>query len=381
MRVIQLFKIYWPDNAGGIAKVMEDVACSFDRYNQMMIVCASQRGKKTCLDNYCGRKVLRCRQQAEVCSTPVSIDFIRNAGRIIQRDDIVIYHFPYPMVDIAVRTHQIHGRLVVWWHCDVENHKLLLPFYKRLIFHTLEKAERIIVSSREIMVHSEYLKKFRKKCRVIPFCMDDSYLEIGRKKFQKKLDKKESDKKEIMILFVGRLVWYKGCDVLLEAFAKMQHKNCTLVIAGTGPLEYAYKKLAVQLGIGEDVRFEGRVSEKKKQQLLAECDFLALPSISKAEAFGVVQIEAMAFGKPVINTSIPSGVPRVSLHGVTGLTVAAGQVDELADAMKRLAEDKELRLTYGKNAMRRVAQNYTQQQMRNKCEELLAELEGKYHVD
>ena len=129
----------------------------------------------------------------------------------------------------------------------------------------------------------------------------------------------------VNILFVGRLVWYKGLDILLKAFAQMKYKNCTLTIVGGGPLEQELHDLAKKLGL-KNVIFTGMISEEEKVKHIEKCDFLVLPSISKAEAFALVQIEAMAFGKPVINTALPSGVPCVSINGVTGLTVQPGSL-------------------------------------------------------
>lgn len=279
MKIFQMFKIYWPDNAGGIAKVMEDVSASFRSVNQSMIVCRAKKGEKTGWDNYQGIKVLRCRQLVDVFSTPVSIDFIRYAGHCIKSEDIVIYHFPYPMVDLAICMRQIQGRLIVWWHCDIGNHRFLMQIYKKMIYHTLERAERIVVSSPGIIKHSCYLQQYADKCRVIPFCVDDSYIEKGVRSF---LD--VSEKKEITILFVGRLVWYKGCHILLKAFQKMRNKKCRLVIAGSGPMEKELRKLAVRLHVDEKVCFEGRVSEVRKQQLLAECDFFCFACCLKGRS-------------------------------------------------------------------------------------------------
>ncbi len=100
------------------------------------------------------------------------------------------------------------------------------------------------------------------------------------------------------------------------------------------------------------------VSEMEKMQQIKDCDFLVLPSVSKAEAFALVQIEAMAFGKPVINTSLPSGVPYVSPDGVTGITVEPENVEELKDAMDKLVSDEEMRLRYGAAARKMVETDY-----------------------
>ena len=107
---------------------------------------------------------------------------------------------------------------------------------------------------------------------------------------------------------------------------------------------------------------------------LEACDFLVLPSVSRAEAFGLVQIEAMAFGKPVINTRLPSGVPYVSVDGVTGRTVRAGHVRALADAMDALAQDDALRREYGRNAWERVNREYTREVMVKRYERAFEEL-------
>ena len=185
--------------------------------------------------------------------------------------------------------------------------------------------------------------------------------------------KEKQSGKETSILFIGRLVWYKGCDVLMKAFAKMKTKNCRLVLVGEGPLEQELKTLAARLAPGR-VEFAGRVSEQEKMKRLEACDFLVLPSVSRAEAFGLVQIEAMAFGKPVINTKLPSGVPYVSVDGVTGRTVRAGHVRALADAMDVLAQDDALRREYGRNAWERVNREYTREVMVKRYERAFEEL-------
>ena len=113
----------------------------------------------------------------------------------------------------------------------------------------------------------------------------------------------------------------------------------------------------------KNVVFTGMVSEEEKMRQIEACDFLVLPSISKAEAFAVVQLEAMAFGKPVINTALKSGVPYVSIDGVTGKTVKPGRIRELAAAMEELAGNAQLRKAYGENALRLVQKEYTQELM------------------
>ena len=129
MKVTQLFKIYWPDNGGGIAKVMENIAeCLTDCTNEI-IVCQDSRYKKGTNDNYKGVAVRRCRQIADVLSTPFSLQFLVDVKKRTKDSDIVIYHFPYPMADLAVLFGMYSGKLVVWWHCDFEKYEKSRPYF------------------------------------------------------------------------------------------------------------------------------------------------------------------------------------------------------------------------------------------------------------
>lgn len=371
MKIVQLFKIYWPDNGGGIATVMESIANAMKDEKQEIVVCQAKRGRKTIVEKYDGVPVYRCSQLFDFASTPFSVRFLQTAHRRTKDADITIYHFPYPMIDLAVLFGLVKGKLVVWWHCDFERYKALAPIYRPLVEHTLKKADQILVSSEGNLIHSTLLMKYREKCTVIPYCVDDSYLKRGKEYLERRENRKQQE--TVHILFMGRMVWYKGCDILLQAFKQMKHKNCTLTMLGEGPLKDVWKQKAQEMDL-TNVVFTGMVSEEEKIQCIEESDFLVLPSISKAEAFALVQIEAMAFGKPVINTNLPSGVPYISVHGETGLTVEPENVQALADAMDKLVEDEELRKEYGKNARQMVEQEYTQEKMTERHRKVFEEL-------
>lgn len=365
MKIIQLFKIYLPDNGGGIAKVMESIVDALPECEHQILVCQNARNKKSVDDKYRGTAVRRSRQMFEIASTPVSLQFLFDAREKTKGADIVICHFPYPMADLAVLLGLYSGRLIVWWHCGLDQYTGLAPLYRMLAKHTLKKADQILVSSKGNLAGSSLLWEFREKCRIVPFCVSDAYIRKGKEltavKKKRIVPDNETDRK-IRILFIGRLVWYKGCDVLLRAFARMKQKNCKLVVVGSGPLERELKCLADSLALRQ-VEFMGLVSEQEKIKQIAFCDFLVLPSISKAEAFAIVQLEAMAFGKPVINTALQSGVPYVSIHGETGITVEPGSIGQLARAMDELAGNQALRLAYGRQAQKRVQKYFTKQRM------------------
>src|SRR5437764_531691 len=143
-----------------------------------------------------------------------------------------------------------------------------------------------------------------------------------------------------LLLFVGRLVYYKGVHILIEAASRWPG---SIAIVGEGPLEAELRADVARRGLQERVVFAGRVSDDDLPAYYQACDAFVLPSIARTEAFGVVQIEAMAAGRPVISTNLPTGVPWVNRDGVSGLVVAPDNADALGAALAELGEDEALR--------------------------------------
>jgi rhamnosyl/mannosyltransferase len=153
------------------------------------------------------------------------------------------------------------------------------------------------------------------------------------------------------VLFVGRFVYYKGVDVLVDAMA-----DCpgTLLLVGEGPLEPQLRQQVRDRGLQDRVQFIGRVSDDELPAYYQAADLFVLPSIARTEAFGVVQVEAMAAGVPVVSTRLPTGVPWVNQHGISGLVVPPGDRRALADAIGRVLTDDSLRSSLGANAAARA---------------------------
>ena len=220
----------------------------------------------------------------------------------------------------------------------------------------LKRADAILVATQAHIDSSPYLREFREKCVIVPYGIDPAAYE--QRPHLTPLQDHLHDKSAKKILFTGRLVYYKGADVLLEAFAKIR-ENAELFLAGNGVLEQTLKERAAALGIAERVHFLGRRMTPELRDMFADCDVFVLPSVANSEAFGIVQLEAMVYGKPVINTALPTGVPMVSLHGETGLTVPPADPDSLAQAMGTLLSDDALRARYGKAARERVLSDFS----------------------
>ncbi|MCR5544971.1 MAG: glycosyltransferase [Lachnospiraceae bacterium] len=379
MKLTHLTKIYFPENGGGISQAVETIADGFRDMDQEVICCQGVTGKEKSEDVYNGIPVLRCKQFLDVASTPFSFQFLREMKRRSAKDGITIYNFPYPLCDIGILFHCYKGKLVLWWHCDFVSYKRLAPFYRPFVKHSLKKADMILVSSDGTIDGSDLLPQFREKCLKVPYSISDEHLKAGQEFVEKYgygvsacadeesgISSNASDgnanAERVHILFLGRLVWYKGGDLLLRVLKGLPD-SYDLTFVGGGPKQEELEALTAELGLSNRVRFTGMVSEEEKREEIKKSDFLVLPSTSEAESFAIVQIEAMAFGKPVINTRLNSGVPYVSIDGESGITVTPGSEEELYEAIKTLGESEELREKYGRGAYDRVQKEYTREKM------------------
>jgi glycosyltransferase involved in cell wall biosynthesis len=225
----------------------------------------------------------------------------------------------------------------------------------------LRRADRIVVASPRHIEFSKWLQPFRDKCVVIPFGID-----VARFNVEGKWPANAGGGKRPILLTVGRLVGYKGHRYLIEA---MKNIDGTLGIVGTGPLEASLRQQA-----GPNVFFLGNVPDAELPALYQACDIFVLPSISPNEAFGVVQLEAMACGKPVISCDLPSGVPWVNQNEVTGLVVPPRDSDALSGAIKSLLANPEEARRMGAAGRARALAEFTEDRMIDRYYQLFTEL-------
>jgi rhamnosyl/mannosyltransferase len=167
------------------------------------------------------------------------------------------------------------------------------------------------------------------------------------------------------------MVPYKGLDVLLRAMVQVP---ATAVLIGDGPQRRTLEALSRDLGIESKVVFAGETSEADLVAWYHACDLFVLPSITRAEAFGVVQTEAMACGKPVVSTSVPTGVPWVNRHGYTGLVVPPADSAALAAALNQLAHDAPLCMQMGERGRALVRDEFNADRMSARTIDLYREV-------
>jgi rhamnosyl/mannosyltransferase len=175
-------------------------------------------------------------------------------------------------------------------------------------------------------------------------------------------------------LFVGRLIYYKGADVLVRA---MEGVDADLVLVGRGPLESELRESVVARRMTDRVTFLPNVEQDELVAWYHAADVFALPSVARSEAFGLVQLEAHTSGTPVVSTNLTTGVPYVNEDGVTGLVVEPGDVRALADALDRLVNDDELRVRLGSQARERALERFTLDRMIEETLQLYGDVVGR----
>lgn len=366
LRVLQLGKQYYP-HIGGIEVTMQQIAEGIQGEVDSFVLVSQERGpaRKEVIN---GVPVYFAKSWGIIASMPVSWDLIRYLRRHRDDYDIIHLHMPFPLGDLACLLSGFKGKLVLYWHSDIIRQKKAMLFYRPLMQWTLRRADVIAIATQGNIDGSPYVKPFERKCVKIPFGL--------RKEWEEKSDQywagvtEKQGKQGIKLLFIGRFVYYKGCEILIEAMELLKANNrlagIELCLVGTGVLEEELKNRVDQAGLEGCITFAGKVSDEVLEEKIRECDVLVFPSVANSEAFGLVQLEVMAFGKPVINTSLPTGVPWVSLDRKTGLTVPPGDAAALENAIFWMKEHPGERLEMGIRARERVKKEFNQKKLLKK---------------
>jgi rhamnosyl/mannosyltransferase len=280
------------------------------------------------------------------------------AARRLQREhrfDIAHLHLPDPMSHLAALALPRDIPLVLTWHSDIIAQRALLGAYWPLLKRLVARAAAVIAPTPAHFSSMPQLAALtRPEQRVtVPFGFD--LAELRRPHPRAAALRAEFGAR--VVFTVGRHVYYKGLDYLLRAVALLP--DAQLVIGGTGPLTAQLQRVALDAGVAERVRFVGRIADEELPAYYQACDVFCLPSVDPAEAFGIVQVEAMACGKPVVSCELNNGVSWVNRDGETGLVVPPRDPAALGAALARLLDDAPLRERLGANAARRALAEFS----------------------
>jgi glycosyltransferase involved in cell wall biosynthesis len=335
---------------GGIETHLQNLCGGLRNYVDLQVLVAND-GRSTSEDTVDGVNVSRIGTRLTFASTPICPSLVRKIRA--SQADIVHCHLPNPATVLAYLASGHPGRLVVTYHSDTVRQKVLGALFEPWLHAALRRSSAIIATSQNYSRSSAVLARYQDRCHVIPYGIPVEEFQNGDSATAREIRERYGDN---LVLTVGRLVYYKGLEHLIRS---MTHVRGKLLIVGGGPLETDLRKLASSLGLTEKVVFLGEIQNQQIVPYYHAADVFALASVARSEAFGIVQIEAMAAGLPVVNTQLDSGVPFVSLHNLTVLTVAPGNPEALADALNRLLEDTSLRNSFAKAARERAQNEFS----------------------
>jgi glycosyltransferase involved in cell wall biosynthesis len=354
MRILHVGKFY-PPARGGMERVVQ-VLCEAERAQVDSRVLVANESPATVQETVEGVPVTRVGSIRKVGAVAVCPTFPWWLWKLSRASDVLVVHEPNPVAIVAHALVRPRQPFIFWVHAEVVRPQWRYKvFYRPFLRRMLARAARIVVASPQVAEYAEELQPFRSKCLVVPYAIDPEQ-HAPAADVRTRAAAIASESRRPMVLFVGRLVAYKGVDILLRAIVDT---DVRAVIVGDGPLMPVLTELARDLGIADRVRFAGNASPAELTALYNACDLFVLPSVTRAEAFGMVQIEAMSCGKPVICTDLPSGVPWVNQHGETGLVVPPSDVGALRDAIRTLAENPALRTRMGEQGRQRVREVFS----------------------
>lgn len=349
-RVLHVGK-FFPPQPGGIERYLADLLAAAAAAGDTVAALVHRPAGAAQPGTDADFPVFSARSYGHLLYTPLSPGFPAMLLRAIHRfrADILHLHLPNPSAFAALLLPSAR-RLpwVVHWHADVDTAEERwirrgYQGYRIAEQALLRRSARVIASSPPYLEFSSALAPWRDRCRIIPLGVDLPRLQTIATTARRDALAAWPDGTGLRILAVGRLTYYKGFMTLLQAL--QQTPESRLVIVGDGPERPVLARAAAQPALSDRVRLLGYRSDAELHALMAECDVLCLPSLDRSEAFGIVLLEALRYGCPVIASDIPgSGVGWVVREAGHGLLVPPGDARALAAALKRLAEAPELRM-------------------------------------
>lgn len=297
-------------------------------------------------------------------NTPVSPSMPWRARQLhaVWNFDLVHLHFPDPMSHAAALALPRSLPIVISWHSDIVRQKWFSMVYRPFLERILRRAAAIVVATPAHVRSSAVLPRLEREIEQVPYGIDFD-------RFQERPERVAEIRQrfgERLIFALGRHVYYKGFDYLIDAMAEVPATY--LLLGGEGPLTAELRARARERGIERRVTFLGRVPDEALADFYFACDVFCMPSVERSEAFGLVQAEAMACGRPVVSCELENGVSYVNRHGATGLVVPPKDAPALAAALRSLLDDALLRQRLGAAAARRVTGEFS---LRAQCERML----------
>ena len=375
MKILQLGKFY--PIRGGVEKVMWDLTWGLAEHGiPCDMLCAylktdpvDPEHQDLCRETAEGREITLGPYGRVICvpalakkaKTMLSKAMITWLRKHATEYDIIHVHHPDPMAALALLLSGYKGRVILHWHSDILSQKLLLAFYKPLQTWLVRRAERVIGTSPVYIQESRSLARVQHKVICVPIGISPVIYD-----FRASEAIRASMPGKKLVFALGRLVPYKDFGTLVEA-ARYLSDDYRVLIGGSGPLKEELQQQIERYGLQEKVKLLGYLDSWDVPNWFGASDLFVLSSDRRTEAFGVVQIEAMSCGKPIVATIIPhSGVSWVNDNGVSGYNVHPHDPKGLAAAIQQICDDPDTYLQFSAGAMERFETVFTSREMIDK---------------
>ena len=355
MKVLLLYKDYHPV-LGGIENHVHLLAQGLRAAGVDARVLVTNTEPHTVRQTIDGVPVIKTGRQAHILSTPISFRYFKELPRAAAEVELVHLHAPYPPAELAQLLLGRKKPFVITYHSDIVRQKLSGKLYAPLLRLVLQRAILVAVSSPAYVESSPFLQRIRHKCRLVHFGIDlGRFAKTGQiQSSADRLRKRFGDRP--LLLFIGRLRHYKGVDVLIRAMRSVNDAH--LLIVGDGPMRRDLQKLAGAQQLADRITFLGECTEPESLAARYAAQLFLLPSTNRAEALGIVQLEALACNLPVICTELGTGTSYVNRHEETGLVVPPKDPAALSAAINRLLADSNLRRQMGAAGRKRVQDEF-----------------------
>ena len=361
-KILQLGKFYPPD-IGGIENVMQDICIGINARGLVCDVLCSNSSYAFSYEIVGSARIYRTKSFGKFASTSITPQMISMLKKLIQAYDIIHLHLSDPMANLALFSNNIQDKIVILhWHSDIIKQKHLLKLYAPLQNWLLQKAHSIIATSPKYIAESLFLQPYRDKCVSIPIGIDDMCPSLESTLAHTPTYKKECKK---IIFSLGRLAQNKGFTYLVQSVQYLPDEY-EIHIGGDGALHSKLEAFINEHKLSHKVKLLGCITRDKLAKHYQQCHIFVLPSIQ--ESYGVVLLEAMSFGKPIISTKLsPSGSDYVNAHNVSGLVVPPQNPVAIAQAISEIERDYE---RFSRDARARFLQLFTSEKMLDSLYEL-----------
>lgn len=377
MRILHIGK-YYPPYRGGIENFNALVAKGAVREGAEVTVLCHAGGNSASIEQLDGVEVIRSRVFGNWLYTPLAPFFLWDLWRALARVRPGVIHVHLPNVSAFWLLICLPAYRVPWilhWHADVEfdQQEKLGRFFYRVVYRPLEwlllkRAASVVATSPNYLRSSKALRGFEAKSRVMSLSS-----ETRDEPTPAEIEWPEGSLK---VLMVGRLTPYKGHGVLLNALWDLAENgiDVSAIMVGGGKSEAELFSAAQCLFLEKRARILSDIDDETLASLYASCDLVCLPSLTRAEAFGMVLLEAMSHGKPVVASKlVDSGVSWVVEDGETGWLFPVGDSGALAERLDWCRLHPEALAVAGQYARERWRERFSEKEVLRQMMDCYAE--------